>query len=88
MFEFSKKMPMLDQLISGLQSFGVLECIRNNRKELETVFVQSTVFTPTADVLLQSIETEFSETGSNKKEEEINIFKYFSDFVEDSEGSG
>ena len=82
-FDFSKKMPMLDQMISGLQSFGVLDCLRSNKKDLEPLFVQSAVFVPNAEVLLESIEAEFSEAGSNRKDKEVDVFKFFHDFVED-----
>ena len=79
-FEFSKKMPMLEQMISGLQSFGIVECLRSNKKDLEPLFVQSAVFVPNAKVLLESIEAEFSAAGSNKKDKEVDVFKFSHDF--------
>ena len=87
-FEFSKKMPMLDQMISGLQSFSVIDCLRSNKKDLEPLFVQSAVFVPNADVLLESIEPEFSEAGSNRKDKEVDVFKFFHDFVKDLHSDG
>jgi hypothetical protein len=54
---------------------------------MEALFVaaHSTMFVPTADQLLDSIYGAFSDDGSNHKEKEIDIYKYFCDFVQDSD---
>ena len=88
MFEFCPKMPMLDQVIDRLRLFGVLECIKKNFKLLEPVFSKSTIFSISADTFLGSMIGEFSESGSNMKELEVNIYKYFNDYIEDCECTG
>ena len=40
-------------------------------------------FKPTPESFLQSLKAEFSEVGSNAKTLEINVYKYFSDYVMD-----
>ena len=79
---------MLDQIIEGLRSFGVLECIKKNAELLEPVFPKSTIFSADAQSFLESLCGEFSESGSNNKQLEINIFKYFQDYIEDCECCG
>lgn len=76
---------MLDQLIDGLRSFGVLDSVKENTKILEPVFVVSTAFSANAETLMDCINGDFSESGSNNKEIEVNIFKFFSDYIEDLE---
>lgn len=88
MFDFSKKMPMLDQMIEGLRSFGMLECIKENAELLEPVFGNSTIFSVNAETFIESVCGEFSESGSNAKDVEINIYKFFTDYIEDCEWSG
>lgn len=85
MSEVCKLLPMLDQLISGLESFGLLETVRDKKSVLEPLFVaeRSGCFMPTADLLLDSIDGLFSDKGSNLKAKEVDIFKFFSDFIQD-----
>ena len=79
---------MLNQMIEGLRSFGMLECIKENAELLEPVFAKSTIFSVKAETFLETTRGEFSESGSNTKEVEINIYKFFSDYIEDCEYSG
>ena len=79
---------MLDQISEGLRSFGILDCIKQNAKLLKHVFTNSTTFKVQAEIFLENIVGDFSETGSNCKEVEINIFKYFCEYVEDCEDTG
>ncbi len=88
MYEFSSRMPMLDQMVEGLRSFGMLGCIKLNAKLLKPVFTNSAMFKVQAEIFLENIVGNFSETGSNYKEVEINIFKYFCDYVEDCDDPG
>jgi hypothetical protein len=88
MFDFSAKMPMLDQMIEGLHAFGILQSIKENAKLLEPVFAKSSIFAVNAETFLQNMHGEFSEDGSNMKEIEINIYKYFSDYIEECKYSG
>lgn len=87
MYDFAKYLPMMDQLITGLGSFGVIDAARENKVVMEALFVvkHSINFVPTADQLLDSIDGVFGEDGSNHKEKEIDIFKYFCDFLQDSD---
>ena len=87
MFDFAKHLPMMDQLINGLGWFGVIDAARENKVVMEALFVgkHSINFVPTADKLLDSIDGDFSEDGSNHKEREIDIYKFFCDFLQDSD---
>ena len=79
---------MLDQMIEGLRSLGMLECIRENAELLEPVFAKAIIFSANAEIFLETMLGEFSESGSNSKESEINIYKYFSDYIQECEYSG
>lgn len=43
----------------------------------------SETFLPGADYMLDHIHSEFSEESSNKKTREIEMFKHFTDYIED-----
>ena len=79
---------MLDQMIEGLRSFGVLECIKKHPDLLQPVFTKSSIFSVNAETFLESMQGEFSEPGSNTKEAEVNMYKFFVDYIEDCECSG
>ena len=85
MFEFSRKMPIIDQMINGLRSFGALDCIKANTNKLEPVFVAYKASFANSEVIINSIVADFSETGSNNKEKEIDILKFFNDYIEEME---
>ena len=88
MYEFTKRMPMLHQISSGLQAFGILDAIKKHPKLLEPVFTKSSFFKLNADTFIDNMEGSFSEDGSNDKLAEIDVYKYFTDFIEDCECSG
>lgn len=76
---------MLDQVRMGLESFCLLEAIRNNKTILQPLFVAqgSPRFNPTRDLILDNAVALFSEDGTNAKMKEIDIFKFFHDFIMD-----
>mgnify|MGYP002803922089 FL=1 len=86
MYEFSKRMPMLHQISSGLQVLGILDSIKEHPQLLEPVFTESSFFKPNADTFIDIVGS-FSEDGSNDKLIEIDVFKYFTDFIEECECS-
>ena len=88
MYEFSKGMPMLHQISSGLQEFGILDCIKKHPQLREPVFTKSSFFKPNARTFIDSVVGNFSEDVSNDKLAEIEVFKYFTDFIENCECSG
>ena len=55
MYEFSTKMPMLDQMVEGLRSFGMLGCVKQNAKLMEQVFTSSETFSVDAEIFLENI---------------------------------
>ena len=87
MYECSKRMPMLHQISSGLQVFGILDSIKEHPQLLEPVFTESSFFKPNADTFIDNIVGSFREDGSNDKLIEIDVFKYFTDFIEECECS-
>ena len=74
-------LPALHHLTSGLDIHGLLAVIRNNETAFEECFVKRNRKLVVED-LLGIISTEFSENGSNKFEKEVDIYKYFIDFLE------
>jgi len=89
MTEFQSVIPMLDQLRMGLESFGLLEALQGNKDILQPLFMEgSSIFKPTRDLILDSVVAEFSEDGTNAKMKEIDIFKYFHDFLMDCSETG
>ena len=78
---------MMDQLTSGLMLFGVLEQIKIHREVMATMLTIEAAahFQLTADKILDNIIVDGSPEGSNKKLEEINIHKFYCDYVQDVE---
>ena len=91
MTEFQTIIPMLDQLRMGLESFCLLEEVRSNKDILQPLFVEGIIsFKPTRDLTLDSVvaDHEFSKDGTNAKIKEMDIFKYFQDFIMDCSETG
>ena len=74
-------LPALHQLTSGLDIQGLLAAIRNNKTAFEECLVKSNRKMVVED-LLGIISREFSENRSNKFEKKVDIYKYFTDFLE------
>ena len=87
LYDFARHLPMLDQFATGLSSFGVLDVMKQNRPIMEALFVakHSNFFVPITDKFLDRIDAEFSEDGSNRKDKEVDIHKFFCDFVQDTD---
>ncbi len=78
---------MMDHLSSGLMSFGVVEQIRQHRDVMASMLTLegATNFKLTSDMMLDNLTVEFSPEGSNKKLPEINIHKYYCDYIQEIE---
>lgn len=87
MFDFAKYLPMLDQLIVGLNSFDVMDAVKENQSCMEPIFVEKYAarFLPTANTLLDETIPDFSEDGSNLKIKEVDTLKLFCDILQDCE---
>ena len=88
MFDVAKFLPMIDQLVTGLSANDTLKMIKQNKDVMKHLFTMSEKFLPSADYMLDHMHGEFSEDGSNKKTREIDIFKHFTDYIEDIGFSG
>lgn len=68
----------------GLELFCFFEEVRSSKDILEFFFVEGRIsFKLIRDFIFDSVVAEFSEDGINVKIKEINIFKYFYDFIMD-----
>lgn len=87
MYDFATYLPMLDQLIVGLNYCDVIAAVKENRTVMEPIFVAkyASWFCPSANTLLDEITADFSEDGSNLKMKEIDTFKFFNDLLQDLE---
>ena len=72
----------LQQLVSGLETYGILDLMKQNKEEFKTIFVKNDLLTWSVDVFHDLIEPEYSSSGSSKKTLEINIMKAFVDVIE------
>ena len=75
-------LPALDQIIEGLQCYGLLTVIRDNPQLFEFVLCPNSVLAWTYDKFEDFVTPTFSEDGSSSKSLEINTFKAFMDSVE------
>lgn len=81
----AKMLAMIDQLMLGLESFGVLTEIRTHRELMEPLLTLEGAahFSLTPDLLLDHFLVECSPDGSNKKPPEIDVHKFFCDYVQE-----
>ena len=77
----------MDQLTSGLMSFGVVEQIKQHTEVMASMLTLEGAanFKLTSDIMLDNLTVEFSPEGSNKKFPEINVHKYYCDYVQEVE---
>lgn len=78
---------MMDQLTSGFMLFGVLEQIKHHTEVMATMLTieGAAHFQLTADKILDNIIVDNSPEGSNKKTTELNIHKFFCDYIQEVE---
>jgi hypothetical protein len=81
----SKTLAIVDQLISGLESYGVLTAIRNHRELMEPLLTLEGAahFSITPDLMLDHLLVDCSPDGSNKKTPELDVHKFFCDYVQE-----
>lgn len=75
----------IDQMITGLASFGALDYIRSHKNVMNPLFTMdgARYFQPTHKLFMEGLNVLLSEEGSNRKACEIDVFKNFCDFVQD-----
>eukprot|EP00794_Sanderia_malayensis_P002217 gene2217-2525_t len=67
------------KVMNGLQCYGLMDLIKNYPDVFESAFCPTEDFKSTRPVFS---ELEFNEEGSNKKKIEVDVYKFFMDFVE------
>ena len=72
----------LSDINNGLTCYNLLNIKRENGDLFYSVFCPSNVFTWTHEIFQKIITPRFSNTESNKKIVEINVYKFFLDMVE------
>ena len=75
----SKVEPMLStlgEICNGLSYYNVLSLVRANSNIFYAVLCPSKVFTKTYKMFQQLIKPILSENGSNKRNEEVCVYKY------------
>jgi hypothetical protein len=76
-------MPQLMQLEEGLTCCNLLSSVRNNPKVLEPILSQNGCNNQyTSDEFLDQVTAEFS-SSQIRKNKEIDVYKYFCDFIVD-----
>ncbi|XP_046856540.1 G2/M phase-specific E3 ubiquitin-protein ligase-like isoform X1 [Xenia sp. Carnegie-2017] len=85
MNDFSRFLPMLDQLMIALGLFNVIKAMKEEKAAMKALFVaECSFFLPFADQMLDGMTAEFSEEGNNCKMAEVDVYKFFLDFLQDS----
>ena len=74
-------------MADGLNKVGLLKPVRKYSDTMSEFFVINNKKL-TLDEFTDLLDPKFSEAGSNKYEQEVNVYKYFSDFLEDCYNNG
>ena len=79
----ARTLTTIDQMITGLASFGVLDYIRSHKNVMMPLFTLDGArhFQSTPELFSEGLHVLFSEEGSNHKACEIDVFKNFCDFT-------
>ena len=77
---------MIKELEQGLALYGLLNTVRQQPGLSEAVFIQSSQYDVTLDDLLDSLEVKYSQSQLLKEKEDM--FKYFSDMMQNIAHSG
>ena len=72
----------MNEIAKGLETYGLMKFIKNYPDVFFHVFCPSTLLNWTTNLFFDKLSPTFSEDGSTKKETEINVFKWFKDFIE------
>lgn len=72
----------INEIAKGLETYGLMKVIKKQPDVFFHVFCPSTLLSWTTNLFFDKLSPTFSEEGSTKKETEINIFKWFKDFIE------
>jgi hypothetical protein len=74
-------LPQLSHIEEGLNTHGLVDCIRESRTMWETVLVPGKGTCVNATMLMDSIDVEYSQS-QQKREVEGDVFTYFCDFLQ------
>ena len=80
--------PYLQQLVEGLNLYGLLEIVRSNSVVFKYVFCKNKLMEWTFDKLDELFVPNYGSDGSTRKSNEINTFKAFMDLLEYSYEEG
>ena len=72
----------LQELVSGFETYGVLDMMKQNKEEFKTIFVKNDLLTWSVDAFHDLIEPEYSSSGFSRKTLEMNAMKAFVDVTE------
>ena len=72
----------LQELVSGFETYGVLDMMKQNKEEFKTIFVKNDLLTWSVDAFHDLIKPEYSSSGFSRKTLEMNAMKAFVDVTE------
>ena len=76
----------LDQMVKGLEMYGVYELIQANKQLMRQLFVHFKPLTFTADMLFDMFPAKFSPVGSNAREAEEAALMNWVNYIQEIEG--
>ena len=79
---------VLNQLIDGLDTFQLISKLKENPKLFRYLFCYTKTFAWSYNLLLEKLEVQWSDQGSNKKSKEVDIYKLLLDMLEHCYYSG
>lgn len=76
----------LDQMVKGLEMYGIYELIQANKQLMRQLFVHFKPLTFTADMLFDMFPAKFSPVGSNAREAEEAALMNWVNYTQEIEG--
>ena len=72
----------LQQLVNGLETYGIFDLMKQNKEEFKTILVINYLLTWSVNAFHDLIKPEYSSSESSRKTLEINTMKAFVDATE------
>ena len=71
-----------EQLVTGLETYGILGMMKQNKEEFKSIFVKNDLLTWSVEAFHDLMEPEYSSSGSFRKTQEIKTITAFVDATE------
>ena len=75
--------PIIDEIICGLDYFDLMKTIKSNQDIFQYLFTPNKFFDYDYNSFIKALHVSWSENGSNKKHEELRVYRNFLNLIQE-----